>query len=176
MSLIGVECNADWYFFGRLLNNKNLIRKERNDTEVIRSIVIRSKGSFCIGIIDVDKNKKIPLGFINISASNNADIYKHSVNCQFLILIGPRQFEHWINAFLTLHAQPITNFGYANVNEFMEESKTINPEKNEKFRSIINFVLENYSTNDNHVLSLKKQLEYIVEKKYQFNIDEFQNI
>ena len=36
MSIVGVECNADRYFFGRLLNDKKLIRKERNDIEVIR--------------------------------------------------------------------------------------------------------------------------------------------
>ena len=35
MSIVGVECNADRYFFGRLLNNKNLIRKEKGRGEEI---------------------------------------------------------------------------------------------------------------------------------------------
>ena len=36
MKLIGVECWADKYFFGRLLNDNNLIRKEKNKQEVKR--------------------------------------------------------------------------------------------------------------------------------------------
>lgn len=40
----------------------------------------------------------------------------------------------------------------------------------------MNFVFEKFKEDDNHILKLKKQLEYILDKKYQFNIDEFQNI
>ena len=74
MSIVGVECNADRYFFGRLLDNKNLIRKERNDSEVIKGVSVRSKGNFSIGIIDIDKNKKIPSDFIIISKNDNTKI------------------------------------------------------------------------------------------------------
>lgn len=176
MSIVGVECNADRYFFGRLLNDKKLIRKERNDIEVINGVTIRSKGNFSIGIIDVDKNKKIPDSFDQIYCDANTLIFKHSNNCQFIILIGPRQFEHWINAFLRIKNRTIEEFGFESFNDFLEFSKSLKPEFEVRFKSVIDFVFESFTEEENHVLKLKRQLEYILEKKYQFNIDEFQNI
>lgn len=176
MSIVGVECNADRYFFGRLLNDKKLIRKERNDIEVINGVAIRSKGNFSIGIIDVDKNKKIPSSFDEIYKDDNSLIIKHNSNCQFIVLIGPRQFEHWINAFLRIKESNVENFGFENFNDFMEHSKSLKPEYDERFKSLMNFVFENLNEDGNHILKLKKQLEYIIDKKYQFNINEFLEI
>ena len=176
MSLVGVECNADRYFFGRLLNDKNLIRKERNDKAVIDWVSVKSKNNFSVGIIDVDKNKKIPANFNKIVDYQHTQIYKHYINCQFLILIGPRQFEHWINEFLKIESVKIESFGYSDLDDFMRNSKTLSPEKEQRFKSVIDFVFEKIYKNENHILKLKIQLEYILEKKYQFNINEFQNI
>ncbi|MGV3695832.1 hypothetical protein [Flavobacterium sp.] len=176
MSVLGVECNADKYFFGRFLNDKKLIRKEKNDTGVIDGIVKRSGDSFRIGIIDIDKNKKIPANFNEVCRDDNTQIFKHNNNCQFLILIGPRQFEHWINAFLRLKNRNIEEFGFDNLNDFMEHSKALKPESDERFKNVMDFVFENFYENENHISKLKRRLEYILEKKYQFNIDEFQNI
>ena len=176
MSIVGVECNADRYFFGRLLNNKNLIRKESNDDAVINGVAIRSKGQFSVGIVDVDKNKKIPASFSKICSDDYAQIFKHNINCQFLILIGPRQFEHWINEFLKTRNRSIEVFGFGNFVDFMQKSKSLKPETNERFRNLIDFVIENINNDENHILKLKKQLEYILEKKYQFNEIEFLKI
>ncbi len=176
MNCIGVECNADKYFFGRLLNDKKLIRKERNDIEVIRGVVERSKGNFSVGIIDVDKNKKMPDTFIQLKENDNTQIYKHNDRFQFLILIGPRQFEHWIRGFLTLKNKNIEDFDFIDFNQFMECSKSINPEKDERFKSVIDYVFECLEDEHNHILELKKQLRYIIEKRYNFDIDEFNNI
>ena len=176
MSLVGVECNADRYFFGRLLGNKNLIRKERNDFEVIKGVSVRSKGNFSLGIIDVDKKKKLPVDFVIVFENPNNQIYKHINNCQFIILIGPRQFEHWINEFLRLQLVTIESFGFINFEDFMQKSKTLNPEKEIRFKSVIDFVFEKIDENESHIQSLKKQLEYILEKKYQFNQIDFLKI
>lgn len=176
MGIIGVECNADRYFFGRLLNDKSLIRKERNDTEVINGVTIRSKGSFSIGIIDVDKNKKIPESFVLIYGNNNTKIYKHKDNCQFLITIGPRQFEHWINDFLKNKNYKVEDFKFENFDKFMQTSKSLKPETDLRFKEIIDAVIGNYHMDNNHVLILKKHLIYIIEKKYDFSITEFNNI
>ena len=176
MNIVGVECNADRYFFGRLLNDKKLIRKERNDIEVIKGVCIRSKGNFSIGIIDVDKDKKIPNDFTRIYEDANTQIFKHNQNCQFLILIGPRQFEHWINEYLRLKNSSVIDFGFSTFDDFMQNSKIISPEKEERFKNVMNFVFENFNEDENHILKLKLQLEYILEKKYHFNIGEFQNI
>jgi hypothetical protein len=176
MKLVGVECWADKYFFGRLLNDKNLIRKESGDDAVIDGVSKRSKGSFSVGIVDIDKDKKIPTSFIKIYENENTQIFKHNENCQFLILIGPRQFEHWINDYLKHKNNTVEVFGFTNFVEFMKQSKSLKPENDERFKNVINFVIENFQETENHILKLKTQLEYILEKKYQFNIDEFQNI
>ena len=72
MKLIGVECWADKYFFGRLLNDNNLIRKEKNKQEVIKGVVVRNKGNFSIGIIDIDDDNQKINGFDSIFESENS--------------------------------------------------------------------------------------------------------
>lgn len=176
MRVVGVECNADRYFFGRLLENKNLIRKERNDFEVIQSVVVRSKGNFSIGIIDIDKNKKIPNSFISIFENNNTVIYKNKNNFQFIFTIGPRQFEHWIGELLKINNIKISEFGFNSFNDFMTTSKSLNPENDDKFKKVIDKIFELYLIDDNHILKTKNQLKYIIEKKYNFNLEEFLNI
>jgi hypothetical protein len=41
---------------------------------------------------------------------------------------------------------------------------------------VINFVFENLNEDENHILKLKSQLEYIIEMKYQFDITAFLEI
>lgn len=176
MKLVGVECWADMYFFGKLLNNKSLIRKESGDDAVIDGVNIRSKGSFSVGIVDIDKNKKIPTAFTKINENVNTQIFKHNENCQFLILIGPRQFEHWINEYLKHKNKAVEDFEFESFVEFMKQSKSLKPENDERFKNVINFVIDNFQESENHILKLKTHLDYILEKKYQFNIEEFQNI
>lgn len=43
-------------------------------------------------------------------------------------------------------------------------------------KDLINYVFDNFNNDENHISKLKRQLEYILQKKYQFNIDEFQKI
>jgi hypothetical protein len=176
MKLVGVECWADMYFFGRMLNNKSLIRKESGDDAVIDGVNLRSKGKFSVGIVDIDKNKKIPNNFNIIHGNENTQIFKHATNCQFLILIGPRQFEHWINDFLKIKNSSVETFGFVNFVDFMKKSKSLKPENDEKFKNLITFVIDNFNEDENHILKLKKQLEYIIQTKYQFDINTFLKI
>ncbi len=176
MKLIGVECWADKYFFGRLLNDNNLIRKEKNKQEVIKGAVVRSKGNFSIGIIDIDDDNQKINGFERIFESENSKILKHNSKYQFLILIGPKEFENWIEEYLKTKNVNVKDFGFIDFNDFKKKSKTIKPESDERFRNLINYIFENFNNDENHILKLKKQLEYILQKKYQFKIDEFQKI
>ncbi len=176
MKLIGVECWADKYFFGRLLNDNNLIRKEKNKQEVLKGVLERSKGNFSIGIIDIDDDNQKINGFDKIFESENSKILKHNIKYQFLILIGPKEFENWIEDYLNTRNVNVKDFGFIDFNEFKKKSKTLKPESDEKFRNLINYVFDNFNNDENHILKLKKQLEYILQKKYQFNIDEFQKI
>lgn len=93
-----------------------------------------------------------------------------------MILVGPRQFEHWINEYLKGKEVSVENFGFTIFNDFMETSKSIKPEANEKFKNVIDYIFSTYKDEENHILKLKRQLEYILEKKYQFNIEEFLEI
>ena len=101
---------------------------------------------------------------------------KHNSKYQFLILIGPKEFENWIEEYLNTKNAKIKDFGFIDFNDFKKKSKTLKPERDEKFRNLINYVFDNFNIDENHILKLKKQLEYNLQKKYQFNIDEFQKI
>ncbi|OYQ42261.1 hypothetical protein [Flavobacterium aurantiibacter] len=176
MAVIGVECNADRYFFAKLLGNKGLIRKEKNESEVIKGIVQRSKDSFRIGIIDEDKNKRIPADFKEIYKDANSRCFKREEKFQFLFLIGPRQFEHWINSFLIKRNKDVSAFEFESFEEFMQKSKSVTPENDSRFAELIDYVLEEHASFDNHVLKVKLQIEYLLEKKFEFEIKEFVKI
>ncbi len=176
MATVGVECNADRYFFAKLLGDKSLIRKEKNDKGVIDGIVKRSRDNFRIGIIDVDKNKKVPNDFKEIYADGNLRCLKREGMCQFLFLIGPIQFEHWINSFLKIQNKGVVDFGFENFEEFMQRSKTSTPENDSRFVALIDYVLKECLNSDNHIRKVKLQLEYLVEKKYEFELKEFVKI
>lgn len=176
MSLIGVECNADRYFFGRLFNNKNIIRKEKNDVAVIKGVFENSKGNFSLGIIDIDKNIRIRKEVELLFEIDNYKIIKDKENYQFIILVGPRQLEHFLYKFIEIEEKKIENFGFDNFNHFMEISKSFKPELNQNFKSVIDFIIKNYSKSDNYILKLKKQIDYIIKERYNFNIEEFNKI
>ena len=176
MKLIGVECWADKYFFGRLLNDNNVIRKEKNKQEVIKGVIVRSKGNFSVGIVDIDDNNDKLFGFDIIFESKYSKILKHNIKYQFLILIGPKEFENWIEEYLKIKKCKVEDFGFINFIDFKKKSKTLKPDLDEKFKNLMNFVFENCYKNENHILKLKVHLEYIIEKKYQFDVIEFLKI
>ncbi len=136
MKLIGVECWADKYFFGRLINDSNLIRKEKNKQEVLKGVLERSKGNFSIGIIDIDDDNQKINGFDKIFESENLKILKHNIKHQFLILIGPKEFENWIEEYLNTRNVKVIDFGFIDFNEFKKKSKTLKPENDERFNKL----------------------------------------
>lgn len=136
MKLIGVECWADKYFFGRLINDSNLIRKEKNKQEVLKGVLERSKGNFSIGIIDIDDDNQKINGFDKIFESENLKILKHNIKHQFLILIGPKEFENWIEEYLNSRNVKVIDFGFIDFNEFKKKSKTLKPENDERFNKL----------------------------------------
>ena len=58
----------------------------------------------------------------------------------------------------------------------MQKSKSLKPENDERFKNLMNFVFGSFQTDGNHISKLKNQLEYLIDKKYQFKIEEFQNL
>ena len=159
-----------------VLNDNNLIRKEKNKQEVIKGVVVRSKGNFSIGIIDIDDNNDKLYGFDIIFESKYSKILRHNTKFQFLILIGPKEFENWIEEYLKIKNSKVEDFGFINFTDFKKKSKTLKPEQDEKFNNLMNFVFESYNKDENHISKLKTQLEYIIEKKYQFDLIEFLKI
>ena len=179
-SIVCVECWADRYFFGSLLNDFDLIRKEKNKNEVIKAITKRVKDSFLIWIIDQD-NKDILLNpnlkeFELIKTDKNIKIYKHKINFQFIFALSPTAFESWLNEFIKLQYQTLQDFDYTNFDSFLQETKNESIHKVERFKNIIKYVLKNYSKTDNHINFTKKHLDYLLEKKYQFDINTFLEI
>lgn len=187
--VIGVECWADCYFFGRLLNDTKVIRKEKNKDEVLKSIIERSKGGFSIGIVDRDKGD-LSSGFIlnkvkvEVEASLELGAYttvnKLAGKPQFIIELKPKEFEFWVNEFLRINAKSVIDFGYASVKEFMDESKSRLELllTQQRFLAIMDFIFAEYKgkEEDNHIHKLKRVLAYLIEKNYQADINELINV
>jgi len=181
---IRVECWADFYFFGKLLLNKELVRKEKNKPEVFKSIKERSRGEFSIGIVDSD-NEDIALyikGFeieCRIQYCEEVELIKLKDHHYYILQLSPVEFEKWIIKFIEEDCnKSLSDFGYNNIKEFAEDSKVI-PERlmsNEKFIEVIKFVLKNCELSDNHINKMKKILGYLIEKNYNVDINELKNV
>lgn len=179
-NIVCVECWADRYFFGSLLNDFDLIRKEKNKNEVIKAITTRVKDNFLIGIIDEDKKDILTnpnlKEFELLKTNKNLKIYKHKINFQFIFALSPIAFETWLLEFIKLQNKTIQDFKYSDFDNFLQETKNESIHKVERFKNIIKYVLQNYSETENHINYTKKYLDYLLEKKYDFNIDTFLEI
>ncbi|MBK7882567.1 MAG: hypothetical protein IPJ81_01035 [Chitinophagaceae bacterium] len=191
--IIGVECWADYYFFSKLLLDEKLIRKEKNKQEVVKGIIERSKGGFSIGIVDHDNEdlisyikKKYKVGSKNECEIENSVLICDEINIvkiknhpYFIIQLLPNEFENWIIRFLENNCnKSLTEFGYTNFEEFKNDSKVIYERliNNEKFITLIRFVLKSQADSENYINKLKIILEYLIEKNYSVDINKLKNI
>ncbi len=183
-SSIRVECWGDNYFFGRLLENKSLIRKEKNKSEVFKSIKERAKGTFSICIVDNDGDDIEPfLGELEIEERfflcNEIEIIKIKDKPYFILQLFPKEFEKWIEKYINKVCESdLKAFGYKDYKEFENDSKVI-PERlnnNKRFIDLINFVLGDCDNTDNHISKTKKVLKYLIENTYQADINELKNV
>ena len=180
---IGVECWADKYFFGRLLQNKSWIRKEKNKNEVIKSLTQRSNGQFSIGIVDKDR-KDINSYFAEKLVENAAPIdaftqvIKLKDNNHYIIELCPNEFEDWIITFLNSCGQSVTEFGYQDVREFKEDSKVIEPRLlcNERILTVLNSILRECVQSENHINKVRRLILYLIENKYDADFNELKNV
>ena len=145
--VIRVECWADFYFFGKLLLNQNLIRKEKNKSEVFKSIKERAKGEFSIGIVDSDNDAIEPFikGFsieYRFFICDEVELVKLNGYSYYIIQLYPKEFEKWIEEYIrNVCGKTLIDFGYNNYAEFEEDSKVILDKlyKNKRFLNLINF-------------------------------------
>ncbi len=181
--VIGVECWADYYFFGRLLNDSKIIRKEKNKNEVLKSITERAKGSFSVGVVDHDKKeltvylKETEIeGMVTIGEYIHVSKFAGSI--QFVIELKPVEFEIWINEFLKTEGKSVADFGYESLKEFIEESKSIYEVllSKPRFIKLMDFIFEHYKNSDNHIRKIKLILEYLLKNRYQADINELINV
>jgi hypothetical protein len=183
-SSIRVECWGDNYFFGRLLENKSLIRKEKNKSEVFKSIKERAKGVFSICIVDNDGDTIEP--FIKpleieerFFLCDEIEIIKVKDKPYFILQLFPKEFEKWIKKYITNHSnKTLVDFGYNTYKEFEEDSKVISERlnHNKKFIALIDFVLNSCDETENHISKTKRVLKYLIEHTYQADINELKNV
>lgn len=183
-NLIGVECWADYYFFGKLFKNKHLIRKETNKAEVVKSLIERNRDRFSIGICDKD-NEDIE-GYIKqenveykICFKESIEVIKISNSALFIIQLCPKDFEKWIVNFVEQSCKKqLIEFGYDNQKQLDKDSKVLLPRirNNEKLNVLFNFVLTEYSKTNNCINQLKKIVDYLLEKKYSVDVKELKNV
>lgn len=183
-SSIRVECWGDNYFFGKLLADKSLIRKEKNKAEVFKSIKERAKGIFSICIVDNDGDTIEPfLGKLEIEQRfflcDEIEIIKIKDNPYFILQLFPKEFEKWIEKYITKNCKKaLTDFGYNSSKDFAEDSKVI-PERlnnNKRFIVLIDFVLEGCDDTENHISKTKRVLKYLIEHTYDADINELKNV
>jgi hypothetical protein len=183
-SSIRVECWADKYFFGRLLEDKSLIRKEKNKAEVFKSIKERAKGTFSICIVDNDGDKIEPfLGSLKVEerffVCEELEIIKIKDYPYFVLQLFPKEFEKWIEKYINDECGlDLDNFGYENYKEFEEDSKVIveRLKSNKRYIALVDFVLANCDNSENHISKTKKILKYLVDKTYKADINELKNV
>ena len=180
---IRVECWGDNYFFGRLLADKSLIRKEKNKAEVFKSIKERAKGTFSVCIVDNDGDRIEPfLGILQIEQRfficDEIEIIKIKDNPYFILQLFPKEFEKWIEKFIVEDCGlGLENFGYETYQDFEEDSKVI-PERlnsSKRFIALVDFVLKECDKTENHIYTTKKVLKYLIEQTYAADINELKN-
>ncbi len=182
--VIRVECWADFYFFGRLLLNKELIRKEKNKAEVFKSIRERAKGEFAIGVVDNDNDAIEPYlkGFTieqRFFICDEVEVIKIQDYHYYIIQLYPKEFEKWIVRYIENNCgKTLEEFNYNEYREFEDDSKVILEKliKNERFIKMINYVLSDCDNSENHVSKIKKTLKYLIDNTYQADINELKNV
>lgn len=181
---IRVECWADSYFFGKLLSNKELIRKEKNKAEVFKSIRERAKGEFSIGIVDSDNEKIEPFlkGFEiehRFFICEELELIKIENHNYYIIQLYPKEFEKWILRYIENNCgKTLGEFGYNNYSEFEGDSKVMPDRltKNQRFIDMINYVLGNCENSENHISKIKEVLMYLIKNTYQADINYLKNV
>lgn len=181
--VIGVECWADYYFFGKLLKNESLLRKEKNKNEVLKGLLERNNGLFSIGVVDKDKCSlstyfKNEVIETEVRINDFIEVAKLKNNCHFIIQLCPDEFENWLVDFINLNDSSINNFGYSNLEEFKKDSKSILEKllRNERFLEALKFVLINTEKSENHIRVLKNIINYLIDKNYDADINELKNL
>ncbi|MGC4128990.1 MAG: hypothetical protein QM564_05380 [Bergeyella sp.] len=161
------------------MENENRIRKEKNKNEVIKAFD-RVKDHFLIGIVDEDrkdllKNPNLK-GFEKIKEGNSFKIYKDKEKSHFIFALCPKAFEDWIFQFLKHQKTELSEFGYSDFESFKKETKSEQIDKDEKFRKLVKYIVNNYESSDNHINSFKKHLDYLLLENYKFDIVIFNKI
>lgn len=177
--VVAVECFADKYFFGKLLQNEKCIRKEKNKNEVIKAFS-RVKGEFLIGIVDEDR-KDLLLNpnlksFELIKTGNNFKIYKDKTKYQFIFALCPKAFEDWICQFLECQEKDLQEFEYADFDSFKRETKSEQIDKEIKYKNLVRHILQTYPDFDNHIKEFKLHIDYLLNETYNFDINKFKNL
>ncbi|HAO05497.1 MULTISPECIES: hypothetical protein [Chryseobacterium] len=177
--VVAVECFADKYFFGKLLQNEKRIRKEKNKNEVIKAFE-RVKGEFLIGIVDEDR-KDLLLNpnlksFEKIKEGNSFKIYKDKTKYQFIFALCPKAFEDWLCQFLKLQSKDLIEFDYIDFESFKKETKSEQIDKESKYKNLVKHIIQTYPDFDNHIKEFKIHIDYLLTETYNFNLERFKNL
>lgn len=179
--VVAVECFADRYFFGRLLQNDKCIRKLANKNKVLDAFNdSRLSNQFFIGIVDEDRkdlleNPKLK-SFIRIKEGNNFKIYKDKTKYHFIFALCPKAFEDWIFQFLIKQGKNLMQFDYSDFESFKKETKSEQIDKDLKFKKLVNYIVENYTEGSNHVKDFKNHIDYLLSVNYEFDLQYFKYI
>lgn len=177
--VVAVECFADKYFFGKLLQNEKRIRKEKNKNEVIKAFD-KVKGTFLIGIVDEDRKDLLEnpnlKSFEKIKEGRSFKIYKDKTKYHFIFALCPKAFEDWICQFLKTQNKDLNEFDYIDFESFKKETKSEQIDKDSKYKNLVKHIIQTYPGFDNHIREFKIHIDYLLTETYDFNLEIFKNI
>jgi hypothetical protein len=177
--IVAVECFADQYFFGKLLQNEKKIRKEKNKNEVIKAFG-RVKEEFLVGIVDEDRKDLILhpqlKTFELIKKGNSFKIYKYKTKYHFIFALCPKAFEYWLFQFLEIQNKNLEEFQYINFETFKKETKNEQIDKDFKFKNLVSHIIKTYPDSDNHIKDFKEHIDYLISETYKFELNIFKEL
>lgn len=179
MSCIGVECWTDFYFFAKLLQNKNSIRKEKDKNAVVKGVK-KSIDRLAIGIIDDDDDANLPSKILQefdlIDSTHFTKVFKHEQQFQFVFVLSPTAIEKWFVEYLKINQKELPEFGFNDFEAFTSESKKSRNGFTPTFTACMKHILDTYEKSENHIYKIMRQINYLLNKKFNFDIIEFNNV
>lgn len=178
------ECCIDSNLFDVLLNfEKESVNHTKGNGTVVKKMELKFAQLCCIGVIDKDKRDlpQIKTNYDKIEIEGVDEyfrLYKNKQKPHYLIQMVP-VIETWICNVANNLDIKLTNF---NINAVTDKDLSVITKKVDKktdpdFKALFkDFVKQSHEKNFIPVLKLKKIVELILEKSYQIEIKDLENV
>jgi len=179
------ECNVDSCLFNVLLQfGKDGVNHTKGNTTVVKKVVEKFDDLFCVAIIDKDRRdlefiqKECDRIFLEDGLDDYFVLYKRKDRHHYFIQMVPA-IEEWIMKVcveLEINLSE-TILSVSTLVELKELTKSTSSKHDDRFVQLFKMIIrraEEY--NYLPVLKLKRVIEYLLDKKYNVEINELKNV